>query len=76
MPTLNDTEKSLNKLQEIIDMYYKDKNVCLWFRPHPLLLQTLKVTFAYRPLAFAPKDLSKLSKYELLLTTFGVLEIP
>lgn len=49
-------DNKLEQIEEIIDKYFNDDSVCLWWRPHPLLEATIK---AHRP--------SKLEGYKRLL---------
>ena len=49
-------ENKLEQIEEIIDKYFDDDSVCLWWRPHPLLEASI---MAHRP--------SKLEGYQKLL---------
>lgn len=44
-PYLNNPDK-LNQIEKFINRFWNDDTVCLWWRPHPLLAETIK---AHKP---------------------------
>lgn len=42
VPFLQNPGEKLKQIEHIIDYYFEDDSVCLWWRPHPLLKTTIK----------------------------------
>jgi hypothetical protein len=45
VPFMQNPTAKLKQIEDVIDKYFYDDSVCLWWRPHPLLEHTIKTQF-------------------------------